>query len=138
MLFFFRLPKYEGQSHNELSSKRAREQQAHREEPPSKRFRGNDSRPYYNRNHSNHSNHNNHNDNYNRRPRDPPPSGGRYRGEYVPRRRYNSQNYNDRSRNSSGRRYPSRERQDPPPTLPTQHEAPRDYREQGLGADSKP
>jgi len=148
------LPKYTGHSYNELSSKRARDAAASRQQEPAfKRHRGNDSRPAYRP------------DDRRRDDRYRGPSNGKSRfnspygsrnPEYAPPPRGNNYNRNTH-RHSNGprdypdrqRRYPSDERSRRPSREPQPHEsrepsrkpapaastqaAPKDYREHGLG-----
>jgi len=137
------LPKYIGQSHNELSSKRSRELQ-YRPGPPHKRFRPNDTRPPHYRDdrprYQQHQrgNRNDYEPNYHHRR-----SYGNRNPEYAPPRnnfnRHPPRHTNHPPRNGNGshtRRYPSDEREPrlPPqsrrePAAPTHTEPPRDYRE---------
>jgi len=136
------LPKYLDQSHNELSSKRAREadENRHRQhEPPHKRFRGNDHRSDYHRSGS-------HGRNDSRPPyrpddrrrddryRAPQGNGNRSRfnspygsrnPEYVPPPRTNTHRHSSGPRDyDRQRRYPSNERHSRP--RESSREPPRD------------
>jgi len=163
-----KLPKYPGKSHNELSSKRPRETPVNRhDQPPTKRFRGNDRnryddrerrRDHDSRNHRPPADHRGPPDHRppadHRPPRYQPPYGSR-NPEYAPPPRNSISHRNSRSdfrghsdrnrRSSNERSHPrdynrqSREPRprDPPPSESTHPAPPRDYREHGLVSDNK-